>query len=345
MFIKNYMRCISVALILSSIANIQALTPQEGNIYQEEFKTLKEKRIPKTILDRQSSFGPKAVLAFTENAEQVGFWGLLFRLRLLFPDKFSKFSLQPVAISSAGMPLLHTYVNEVCGRIGMRVPTIFITKDKTTFFGSSTGYSASTKVLMSSGAILIGQDLLLDVSQEAVEAAIAYELCCVKHNHENKEIFMKWIVPIVASNILPASTSSGVVRKNLISFLLVRLLIAKEFEKQADRFVYEAMGNADGFVELCTYWQQKEQKVDVNYDDAYMYLKQADISIINSIIGGLSYHLFRTGHRLHKTFKLIFRSTFLGSEQNYQVRINAAQRCANIQKAKQSNVVEGRYVQ
>jgi len=321
---KKYASLFLVVASFGYFACSLALTPKDGNMYQQELQVLKERRFQGTMLDRKSASGPKNVLVFTENAEQVGFWGMLFRQAFIGQD--------PIAISSSSMPLLHGYVSAVCRKLDMRVPTIFVTKNKTTNLSNNTSNSGSTKILMSSGAILIGQDLLLDVSQQAVEAAVAHELCKIKHNHDNKEVFMKWIAPVVIASSLPSETLYDVNRNKLVSFLAVRALIAKTFQKQADKFVYADMDNADGLIELCNYWKHAEGKVDADYNDAWIYLKQADICLYNSLIGNLTYFFSRTGHRLDKLQRWIFRTTFLGGQQQYQSRIDAAHNYVAAQK-------------
>lgn len=314
--LKKNMQLIAMILSLGFFAPALALTPIKGNIYHQEFKQLRSKRFHGAILDRKAAVGPRFVLQFTENIEQVGFWGMLFRHTLAGQN--------PVAISSSSMPQLHAYVSDVCSQLGIRVPTIFVTKNKTTFFGNPTSYSASTKLLMSSGAICIGQDLLLDVSQKAVEAAIAHVLCEIKHNHQNKEILLTWIVPKIISRSLPIETRMDDIRNQIICLLLVRALIAKTFERQADAFVYADMNNADGFIELCSYWDRAEKKVDTDYDDAWAYLKQSRIGIFNSLNGNIIYFLSRTGHRFDKLQRWIRRNTFIGANQGYQARIDNA---------------------
>ena len=194
---------------------------------------------------------------------------------------------------------------------------------------------------MSSGAILIGQDLLREASPKALEAAIAHQLCRVKYNHENKEWVIKWIMPVMVGCFLRAPNLPGSpvpdlsprdrARYGVLSFIALRVLLAKRFEKQADRFVYEEMGNAEGLIELCTYWQHKEQRVDTEYDDVSEYLRTSNIALIDYIFYDLGYHFRRTGHRLHKLNRWIFRNTPLGSNQSYQTRINTAQQYLNVQ--------------
>ncbi len=325
MFYKKVMlRYISFVFALNFFVGMQAVAPKEESVYQQEFKALQQKPFYKTMLDRRSAGGPKNILANIENAKELNLFHRYLRGKLLASD--------PIVATADSMPLLHAFVKEVCIQQDMRMPTIFVTKNKATFFGGSTSHANSTKVLMSSGAILIGQDLLREVSPKALEAAIAHQLCHVKYNHENKEWLIKWIAPFMVASFLAKNHAHAKYRKTIICFIVARVLLAKRFEKQADRFAYETMDNAEGFIELCTYWQHKEQRVDTEYDEVSEYLRTSDIALSDHISYGLGYHLSRTDHRLHKLGRWIVRNTPLGSNQSYQTRINAAQQYLNAQK-------------
>ncbi len=350
---------ICFAFALNLFVGVQAVVPKKESVYQQELKALQQRPFYKTMLDRRSAGGPKNILANIENAKELNLFQRWLRYSLL--------ARNPIAVTADSMPRLHAFVKEVCIQWDMRMPTIFVTKNKTTFFGGSTSHADSTKILMSSGAILIGQDLLREVSPKALEAAIAHQLCHVKYNHGNKEWFIKWIAPGLVGSFLPGGDepqaeddepqaeddepqaegdeelqvllndlsaqlpSRAQLRNKAICFIVVRLLLAKRFEKQADRFVYEAMNNAEGLIELCAYWQHKEQRVDTEYDDVAEYLRTSDIALIDYIFGGLGYHFYRTGHRLYKLGRWIVRNTPFWSTQSYQTRINAAQRYLNMQ--------------
>lgn len=315
---KRVMKSLFIVLSVACFVNIQALTPQKGNLYQEEFKNLKEKRFYNIILDRRSPSGPRNLVKNIENAKELGLFARLLRGALV---------QNSVVVTGKSMPALYAYVRDVCKQFDMRIPTILITKNKENwFFGGSTIKSNSIKHLMSSGAILIGQDLLLESSPKALEAALAHELCHIKYNHDNKALLIEYALPTVVGMFLPVNAAVDMIRNQILTHVVTRLLLAKRFEKQADRFVYETMNNAEGLIELCRYMQKKEQKVDADYNDAYACLKGANISFLDYILNGIGYLTSRTDHRLHKVYKFIQRKTPVGSAQDYQTRINAAQK-------------------
>lgn len=238
------------------------------------------------------------------------------------------------------MPTLYQYVKNTCTQQDMRMPTIFITRDKTTFLGFSTAHSDSTKLLTSSGAILIGQDLLLETSQKALEAAIAYELAHIKFNHQNKYWFKDYITPLLAGPIAATLFPNRVARATpVIAFILPRILIGKRFEKQADAFVYKTMNNAHGLIELCQYYQRKKQKTEDDYTDTYTFLTKADINFIHYIAGMLAYYPNYIGHQFSNMYDWFCYNTLLKPYQSNEARIKTAQEYLDSQRKNNENTI------
>ncbi len=299
-------------------------TAIENNIYRQEFKALKKEPFYKTIFDRRSNALMSTMLAQLESGQELSLIDKCLLGDLLITN--------PVAISSAAMPQLHKYIDAVCAEHNMRKPTILITKSKTNILGLSTAYSSSAKYLMFKGAILIGQDLLLETSQKALEAAIAYELAHIKYNHENKDWFVKWIAPGVVSWIIP-TLNPGARAGQLLTWLLPRLLIAKRFEKQADMFVYKTMNNAEGLIELCRYFQHKEQRVEDEYAETKVLLNTAHVNFFTTYLPVWgSYQWSSLLHTCTNIKKWFIYNTFFFSSQSPQARIKAAQEYLDKQK-------------
>ncbi len=293
---------------------VQAFTAH--NIYQEEFKALQSKPSYKILLDRRTDKRVQVMIADIENAHKVGFFGSLMRNELIFQGG--------VAIAADEMPQLHSYIRMICEHLGMRIPTLYITKDKNRdIVGGCTNQADSVKWAMSSGAILIGRDLLLEVSQKALEAAVARELFRINRNHDNKQYFMFWAIPGIIT--LLDSPVNG-----LATMVIARFLAGKHFEAQADRFVYETQNNAEGLIDLCGYWQKGEQKVDDDYGMVYRLLHTKTLSFFEYESAKDSYIQFYVSHLVNKAWRWIKRNTILTTKSTYASRIQAAQKYINI---------------
>lgn len=305
---KRSFLVVSTTLFFSSMAHADSL-------YFQELKSLKKEPVYQAILDRKADFNVRTLAAKIKESEEVGLIGQVLRAPV---------SIGAFVVKKTSMPQLYAYVEGICRNLQMRMPTIYITNNKTSSFGADPTKTNSVKFYWSSGAILIGQDLLQNVSQQAVEAAICVELSHIKNNHMNKQIFVNWIVPQILAVSVPDESIGAFVIFHIGRFVLPRLVVGKMFEREADNFVIDTMQNAQGFIELCSYWQAQEQKVDADYDEVYAFLQSADISMIDTVLHYSSYAVLRTIHRANKLQRWIKRVTPLTGSQQYQVRIDRA---------------------
>jgi len=323
----NYSKNIYAILSLSILATGSMAA---SNAYRQELKDCKKTPIYKTILDRRSNGSLRKILAKIEIAKEHGVFHRLLRAKLLMVPN-------TVVITAESMPKLYGYVNDVCKQQNMRTPTILITRDKS-FQVVDPGkfiQSDSTKQFTSSGAILISQDLLLETSEKALEAAIAYEIAHIKYNHNNKTELGSYVFPPLAGLMLtmvsPRAAQYSVVTSTA-AFLLPRILIAKNFEKQADRFVYDTMNNAEGLIELCTYLQEKDGRNEADYADTRASLKTANIAFFAHLRYAMNYRLVNFGHKLNNAYKWLSHNTILTQYQSNKARIKAAQQYLEEQK-------------
>jgi Zn-dependent protease with chaperone function len=304
----------------------------DSNVYRQEFKVLQKSPFYKTIFEQRSNSFLRETLRGVENAKELGILG-----RWLFV--VTPILQGGVVVTEESMPKLYGYVNQVCSQQKMRTPTIFITKNKTQWpFDIN---SSSVKILGSKGAILIDQDLLEKTSEKAFEAAIAHEIAHIQSNHDNKDRAVKYIAPFAVSYLLhkihpPVFVDSGVINftifKEVAPFILPRMLIGKQFEKEADKFVY-SLNNVDGLIEYCQYLQEKEARAEADYADTGASLRLANISLFPYIPLALKYHFLNAGHKVYNAGKWIGHHTFLSPRQTYESRIKAAQRYLDTQKA------------
>lgn len=297
--------------------------PDNPSIYYQEFKALKKEPFYSIIFDRQAKGSLRSIVSNVQTAAELNSLARLFRARLCFQN--------PIPISALMMPKLYAYVEKICKQQNMRMPTIYITQHKTTLFGSPTVYTDSTKILASSGAILIGQDLLLETSQKTLEAAIAYELAHIKFNHGNKYKLAYLITPPLALYIIIATRGKLISLASLL-LLLPRFLIGKQFEKEADTFIYKTMNNGQGLIELCNYFQRKKQKMENDYADAYTFVQNAHIGSLDYIGALFTCYLNSLTHKCGNLFDWICYSTIISPYQSNEARIKTAQAYLDTQR-------------
>lgn len=277
----NYMKNIYSALGLSLLATALLGAHPDSNVYHQELKALKKSPFYKTIFEQRSNHFLRQTLRSVENAKELGILGRWYFVMLPIMQG-------GVVVTEESMPKLHGYVDSVCTQQKMRTPTIFITKNKKTTWPIDVNAS-SVKILASRGAILISQDLLEKTSQKALEAAITHEIAHIQYNHNNKDLVAKWVLPLVAAQLLKRinprafAGRGGAISLEIFEWvaplLLPRILIGKQFEKEADKFVYQALNNADGLIEYCHYLQEKDARVEADYADTRASLRDADIAL------------------------------------------------------------------
>ncbi len=321
----NIIKNIYTALGLTLLATTLLGAHSESSVYHQELKALKKTPFHKTIFEQRSNPFLRETLRSVENAKELGILGRwLFVIGAVWRGG--------VVVTEESMPKLYGYVNQVCTQQKMRTPTIFITKNKTELLFDVNTFSI--KSLASKGAILINQDLLEKTSEKALEAAIAHEIAHIQYNHDNKNMVAKMILPGAASYFLlkinPHAFASRVgiisleVFNNIAPHLLPRMLIGKQFEKEADKFVY-TLNNANGLIEYCRYLQEKDTRTEADYTDTRASLRSADISLFPYLPLTLKYHFLNTGHQVYNAGKWIGHHTFLSKHQTYEARIKAAQ--------------------
>lgn len=244
-----------------------------------------------------------------------------------------------VLVTPETMPLLHGYVDSLCKKAHIQTPTVFITR-RDGFFNAF-----AQKILMSSGGILIGQKLLKELSDDALEAVVAHEIGHVKHNHINKMLALSIITATALVGIMQMTSSlqayvpdeqellqgnvlQWLVKMSLVctvSELLQSLIINKRFEKEADAFACNN-GKARGIIEFFELILKKDQireeefvvisdllaknKAQLNSNDYYTLLGR--------------YYMAKAGHCFTNAYKKLYYDTFYGAHPSPQARIEKA---------------------
>jgi Zn-dependent protease with chaperone function len=288
---------------------------------------------------------PETKLMFDEDAHQ----GLaeIQRDMLVYQNltKFQRFvrsiflALDVVIVTPETMPRLYNYIDDICKEAGIKTPTIFITR-KDGFFNA-----AAQKLLMSSGGIIIGQKLMKEVSDDALEAIVAHEIGHIKHNHINKGLAL--IMAQVAAHFAlirildmqaPQPKSFDNPHRFVIEvykyqaklfglmYLLSyipKLIVNKRFEKEADAFAYEANGKGQGLIELFELLIKKDELREEEFVAIYELLQQNKSGLSSNDYYGLliRYYWEKAGHAYSNFCKKIYHETFIGAHPSPQARI------------------------
>lgn len=252
--------------------------------------------------------------------------------------------LDVILVTPDTLPKLYEYVDGICKKADIATPTIFVTRHDG-FFNAF-----AQKLFASTGGIIIGQKLMHEVSDEALEAIVAHEIGHIKHNHVNKILglmAMSYLLyrllckalDLESVRVYSSETEAekflklgGLIAKKVAvlqgCLLLPPLVINKQFEKEADAFACDN-GKSEGIVEFFEFILGKEQlreeefvaihnllqqnKVDLTFSDYYFDLMPR-------------YYLEKFGHNIDKARRYIYHNTFLGAHPSPEARIAAAQK-------------------
>jgi Zn-dependent protease with chaperone function len=281
---------------------------------------------------------------------------------LTFIQRFVRsglFELDLVLVTPHTLPKLYEYVDGVCKKAHIVTPTIFITRDKYGFFNAF-----AEKLLMSTGAIVIGQKLMRETSDNALEAVLAHEVGHIKYNHGNKKLALglgslllylilfkllldkdftkiKQQINDIFSNHrvtsedvveLMRKVQTFQVKRKLLSFgisLVPAFIINKRFEKEADEFACKDNGKSKGLIEFCELILQKEELREEEFATIYKLLQdnKADLSFISYYFNLIiRYYSSRIGHLYNNIREYVYHHTFLGAYPSPEARIEAAKK-------------------
>jgi len=238
--------------------------------------------------------------------------------------------LDTVIVTPETMPSLYKYVDEICKKANITAPTIFITR-RDGFFNA-----AAQKLLMSSGGVIIGQKLLHDLSDDALEAVVAHEIGHIKYNHINKGLALS-----MASIAMYYMVKDSIYSENDSSFLRFvkwyalfetihlsnRLIIGKRFEQEADEFSYKVNGKAKGLIEFFELILKKDYLHEKEFKMTYENIQQNRSLISSSDYYDLlvRYYITKGVHLYNNFYKKIYYNTFIGAHPSPEARIAAAQ--------------------
>lgn len=304
-----------------SLANFAESTYE----YKKEFEIFKNSPRYEAVFNEDAPRILSNLQAMIETDKQLS-WFQRF-VRSIF------FRFQPVAISIKTMPKLYAYIDTICEKHNITTPTIFITRDIT--FKRGMFNAAAQKLLMSSGAIVIGQKIILEVDDAALEAVVAHELGHIKYNHINKgllTICLAEIATVLAtirlhdkafgkdfSNQLPITIAP------YLGAFLGQCVIGKRFEKQADEFAYKVMGKTDGCIEFFEDVKNRIKNYDDYFDKTYDILQESKryLGLIDRFGLTFCYYCASFGHKIDLIARWLSYNTPIGSHPSPDARIKA----------------------
>lgn len=176
-----------------------------------------------------------------------------------------------IIVTDETMPALYNYVSSLSKKAKIAMPFLFISLKNFSAF--------SRKILMFRSSIVIGQQLLHDLSDEELEALVAQQIGHIKYDHTNKTVIVNGIA--LVGFVIPALSS---------------LLVSKQFAKQADMFASEVAGKAKGLIKFYERLEAKDQLRMAEYNEVSKILTEnaANIPMLSYFILIIGYYMAKT---------------------------------------------------
>lgn len=313
-----------VLLMLSF--SIFSLIRAEG-IYQNELKNFENSSARAQIM-----FSDEAPLGLPKINKEIEIYKLLTPAQRLI--RFVFLSFNPIIVTPENMPQLYKYISDLCLRNNVAMPTVFIAPDKG-FFNA-----AAQKLFASTGAIIIGKDIIDKTNDRQIEAIIAHEIGHIKHNHVNKILALS-LAGVLAINAAKKylmapryfrTQNEAFIHGALDGYftavyagIIASFVINKKFEKEADQFACEN-GKAEGIAEFFEYMQEKEHKRDEQFEMTHQALidNKSALELGDYYSLKLTYGLSKGLHLLNKGFKWLYHYTPYGAHPAPEYRVAAA---------------------
>lgn len=306
------------ALLMLLCGLIAQMPAFAESTYWQEFKAFKENPAYSLVFDKDASVWTRILSKDIHNAKRVGYWSRFIRPLI---D-----GTHGIVVTEETMPTLYSYVDTLCKNNGIETPIVVVTWYK--------GFwnAMAEKLFMASGAIIVGQDLLKECSDETIEGIIAHEIGHVKHNHSNKLLAVGLTESIARYVIL-----SKVYKLNFNQYFLVNLfmpsvltplLIGKRFEWEADNFACEQAGKAEGLIAFFEKLECKMAKPDADLEMIRAQLENDHEGITASDLSDLQwrYYFATCGRSWDKAWMWLYHNTPYGPHPSNEARIENAKR-------------------
>lgn len=308
---------------------------QCSNTYSNEYRAFKNSDAYKTMFHKDAHQKLKQMQRDIEVYKELSTSQRMIR--------FFCFFFESVIVTKNNMPQLFEYIDDICKKNDIERPAIFIATNQN-FLNAF-----AQKLLTSSGAIVIGQRMLVDSSDKELEAVIAHEIGHIKYNHVNKIVALKmgsyfgtyylagyilnhYFLPkmneqsVGESDIETNAIQNTIVKAictnvSLLSlWILPNLIINKRFEKEADDFAYRIMDNGDGLKQFFDRLQNIEKGHDAQFDETYEKIKDAQPNMAYTDYLSLMARYYVTKGS-HYGFKWLYYNTPYGAHPSPASRI------------------------
>lgn len=329
----NLCRVVFSSLLITSHFAVSA---DNHGVYYNELKAFKKDAATKEIFDKDAHPGLAMIQRDVTTYKNLTAFQRFVRGAFL--------GLDVIVITPETLPKLYEYVDGICKKANIATPTVFVTRHDG-FFNA-----AAQKLLMSSGGIVIGQKLMHDLSDEALEGVIAHEIGHIKHNHVNKTLALVALSLALSFQLCKSldlesvmissldtplerfSKIGGLVAKQYAvltgCLLLPSFIINKRFEKEADEFACKENDKGEGIVEFFELILQKDELREEEFTAIYELLQQnkSQLSFSDYYFDLIiRYYAAKAGHIYGKAYKYIYYNTFWGAHPSPEARIAAAQ--------------------
>jgi Zn-dependent protease with chaperone function len=313
--------------LLVSMVSLLVAGAQAG-VYRVEYEALKQSPDYKLLVDGEAADSLRGICRDIENYQE------LTRFQRFVRGAFM--SLDAFVVTPRTMPKLYAYIDTMCKSQKMVTPTIFVSTIQG-FFGA-----AAQKLLKSSGAIIIGEKLVLEAFDEELEAVVAHEIGHIKHDHVNKILFLTTIAYVPALYMVhrfdkplvfdfssfkqTASLYRRLMIANLAANLLTSLYVNKRYEKEADEFACKTMGKSKGLIKFFEQSLHKErvQEEDLVKIGELLEQNSSKLTKFDYVTLNVRYYLAKAGHRLNDAFSWLYHHTFIGAHPAPEERILVA---------------------
>lgn len=309
----------------------------ETYVYQEELENLKTSAQYKIIFDKEQSLAIRELRKNIENARST-----------IKPTWLSKLCDGCIIVTPENMPQLYAYIETLCTKNSIAMPIVVLsTKGEL--------YNAfATKILWSKGVVCIGKELLLDISDDTLEAVLAHELGHIKYNHVNKKLAIittaaiasAFIAHYIVENhlnspnktclfsffgtpffIFSSNTEREIILTQIIAFAVTSLIIGKKFEKEADAFACQSAGKAQGLIKFFTKLDEKTTNVENAWLETKALIDNNKESMEKKDYNDIwfEYYMGVGAQKLQNAMRWIYHNTPFGPHPSNEERIKAAQ--------------------
>lgn len=254
-----------------------------------------------------------------------------------------------ILVTPDNLPLLYACVDEICKKGKAVMPAVFVTHKKS-FFNAF-----AAKIAQSNGGIVIGQELLSKLSDDAIEAVLAHEIGHIKYNHVNKIYALQGACFIGALLLtqyckpgfwkkvsFPKSLSEAEIYRFIkglcildikfeaiyfVSSLMAAFVINKRFEKEADAFACQTIGKSSGLIEFFEYILRQDQLREEEFAVIHDMIEQSRADIFEGYYEFMMrYYWAKAEHIIFEGYKRLYYNTFWGAHPALGLRIEAAKK-------------------